>query len=129
MAEFILGGYDLSAYTEPKKLSVTRKNIFEDISLTDLSGVSIPKVIGCYYEITANVTALPEEIATALISASASEAISVTFPLPGGGTSVLTNTFARPELTVSAVRELTDGDYYDITISLRSENVYSDDCL
>jgi hypothetical protein len=129
MVEFIIGGYDLSAYTEPKKLTVSRKNIYEDIELTDMSGVSKPKVIGCYYEIGAAVTALPEETATALLSASAGNTLSATFPLPGGSTVSKTLNFIRPELTVTAVTERTDGDYFDILIKLRSENIYSDDCL
>jgi hypothetical protein len=129
MVEFNLGGFDLSAHTEPGKMTVTRKNIYEDISLEDSSGAEVFKVIGCYYEITANITALSEEIATALISSASGESLPVTFPIPGGGSNVLTKTFARPELTVTAIRERTDGDYYDITVKLRSENIYSDDCL
>jgi hypothetical protein len=129
MVEFVMGGFDLSAYTEPKKLTVSRKNIYEDIALTDMSGVSKPKVIGCFYEVGAAVVALPEETATALISASAGNTLSATFPLPGGNGASKTLNFIRPELTVTTVTEKSDGDYYDITIKLRSENIYSDDCL
>ncbi|MDR0992694.1 MAG: hypothetical protein LBL87_07360 [Ruminococcus sp.] len=129
MVEFIMGGYDLSAYTEPKKLTVSRKNILEDIAVTDMSGVSKPRVIGCYYEVGAAVTALPEETATALLAASAANTLSATFPLPGEVSASKTLNFIRPEMTVAAVTEKSDGDYYDITIKLRSENIYSDDCL
>jgi hypothetical protein len=129
MVEFILGGFDLSAYTEPKKLIIKRKNIYEDISLSDSAGVPIPKVIGSFYEIDGSVTAVPEETATALISAGSAHSISVTFPICGNGGASRTLDFTRPELTVTAVTERTDGDYYDIKMTLRSENIYSDDCL
>jgi hypothetical protein len=129
MVEFIIGGFDLSAYTEPKKLIVKRKNIFEDISLSDSAGVPIPKVIGSFYEIEGNVTAVPEETAAALIAAAALPSVSVTFPSHGNGGVSRTLDFTRPELTVTAVSERTDGDYFDIKLTLRSENIYSDDCL
>jgi hypothetical protein len=129
MVEFVLGGLDLSPYTEPKKLTVTRKNIIEDISLTDSFGTAIPKVIGSFYEIEGSITAVPEETATALMNASAAKTVEVTFPLPGSGGASRTMNFTRPELSVTSVCEKTDGDYYDIKISLRSENAYSDDCL
>jgi hypothetical protein len=129
MVEFVLGGLDLSPYTEPKKLTVTRKNIIEDISLTDSFGTAIPKVIGSFYEINGNITAVPEETATALMNASGAKTVEVTFPLPGALGAARTMNFTRPELSVTAVCEKSDGDYYDIKISLRSENAYSDDCL
>jgi hypothetical protein len=129
MVEFILGGLDLSPYTEPKKLTVLRKNIVEDISLKDSFGTAIPKVIGSYYEITGNLTAVPEETAAALIGASAAQMVSVTFPLPGSENSSHTMDFTRPELSVTSVCEKSDGDYFDIKLTLRSENTYSDDCL
>jgi hypothetical protein len=121
----VINDIDLSGFTEANHYTVTRKNIYEkEASEQNRSAV------GCKYEISASLTGIPDDVASAVNAQMLSPTCNVEFTLPHGSESeTLTMVFSRPEITLTSVSSMSDGDYWDEEIRLQSENVYSDDCL
>jgi hypothetical protein len=124
----VINNTDLSVYTEPKNYTVKRKNIYDEINADDGFGTSIKRAVGCTYEIKASLTGIPHETAAAINASMLTPECEVTFTMPEEF-SEKTLTFSRPEVVLTAVRSMSDGDYFDETITLSSEKIYSDDCL
>jgi hypothetical protein len=135
MAELIITGtnntFDLSPYLEEEGYTVRKVNIYDDYEYSDNRGNRTRPVIGYRYEADVKLTAVPEEVIANLNAAmtAASFDVSFTFPDSSLAGENVTVRVSRPDITVTAVQQYSDGVYWDESVKLVSEDYYSDDCL
>jgi hypothetical protein len=119
--------FDLSPYLEEGLYTVRRVNVYDDFSYTDEGGHTIRPIAGYKYEIDVSLTDVPEEVIASVNAAMTEFAFSIEFDFPPSGS--VTALFTRPDISVTAVRRLSDGVYWDEKLTLLSEEFYSDYCL
>ncbi|MDR0946185.1 MAG: hypothetical protein LBM87_00355 [Ruminococcus sp.] len=119
----VINNTDLSCYTEPKHVLIKRHNVYDEFDEGN-----VKRAVGYFYEIKTELTGIPDETAASINASMLEPLCEVTFSMPGSSNE-LTLMFSRPEITLIAVRSMSDGEYFDETITMSSEKVYSDDCL
>lgn len=135
MAELIIGteqnAFDLSPYLDKQGYTVRKVNIYDDFEYSDSHGERIKPIIGYRYEADVKLSAVPEEVIAALNAAMTAAAFDAAFTFPDNANlgENITARCSRPDITVTAVRQYSDGVYWDEQLVLVSEAYYSDDCL
>ena len=115
-----IGNTDVSEYVTAEGYTVRLvQKKSENSSFSKYDGTEVSKVLGYYYEISASLTLVPDNLSKALAAAMSEEQFNVNFtdPFGGGSAKFLRNDSASFEVTA----ELDDGLYWDINISLRSD--------
>jgi hypothetical protein len=135
MAELIITGtgstFDLSPYLEEEGYTVRKVNIYDDYEYSDARGNAARPIIGHRYEADVKLSAVPEEVIANLNAAMTAAAFDVSFTFPDSSLSGenVNVRVSRPDITVTAVHQYSDGVYWDESVKLVSEDYYSDDCL
>ena len=118
----IIGGVDVSEYTERENFSVSKVWKISD-SFTNYDGTEITDRSGWNYNIKASFENIPDTLMYKLTAALDSDSISITFTDPHSRSEDMctTDTFLRGESTGGTVScELDDGLRWNISISLDS---------
>lgn len=134
MAQLTIGNgvssFDLSPYLEENGYTVRKVNIYDDFDYTDTHGDTVRPIIGYRFEADVKLSAVPEEIIASLNAAMTAASFNCTFTFPHSTEDdTITASFSRPDITVTAVKQYSDGLYWDEKLTLLSEPFYSDDCL
>ena len=117
----IIGGVDFSEWVEADSYSCIRRDIVPH-SFTNYDGAEYPRS-GYRYELSVNLSELPEAAASALAKALDHDVIPITFTdlLSDSEDDTTTASFKRPEeIGGSIAAETDDGDLWDMKISLTS---------
>ena len=125
----IIGGVDVSEYTERENFSVSKVWKTAD-SFTNYDGTEITVRSGWNYNIKASFDNIPDTLMYKLTAALDSDSISITFTDPHSRSEDMctTDTFLRGESTGGTVScELDDGLRWNINISLDSVFHAADD--
>lgn len=124
----IIGGVDISEYVETESYSV-RKVQKVASEFTRYDGSDVMKRSGYYYELSVNFEDIHNAVILSLISALDSDKIEITFTDPHSA-DCTTASFQRGESTGGEIsKELDDGLYWNLGISVKSEIIPAEGCL
>lgn len=109
-----IGNADLSMITEQEGVRIRSSPVFSD-EFTNVKGVKRRKVLGVQVDLSAELTMVPEAVASAVVTACNADAVSVSYKNPNAVTTV----FERPEIEIIPVfAESDDNSYWNISISM-----------
>lgn len=119
-----IGGADVSEYVlaEGYTVRLVQKRS-DNSSFTKYDGTEISRILGYYYEISASLLLVPDDLSKALAEAMSEEKFNVDFTDPFGLGSAEFLHSDNTSFEVTA--EVDDGLLWDIEISLRSELINS----
>lgn len=119
-----IGDADVSEYVLAEGYTVRQvQKKSENSEFTKYDGTEVSRVLGYYYEISASLLLVPDDLAEKLAAAMSQEKFNTVFTDPFGGGSAEFLRSDNSSFEVSA--EVDDGLLWDIDISLRSELVNS----
>ena len=120
----IIGGVDVSKYVlaEGYTVQLVQKKS-ENSNFTNYDGRSVSKILGYYYEISASLLLVPDELSQALAAAISADKFNADFTDPFGKGNAIFLRDGNASFVVSA--EVDEGLLWDIDISLKSELINS----
>lgn len=122
-----IGNTDVSEYViaEGYTVRLVQKKS-ENSSFSKYDGTEVTRVLGYYYEISANLTLVPDDLSKSLATAMSEEKFNVDFTDPFEVGEVGNAVFLRSDSSSFVVStEVDDGLLWDIDISLKSELINS----
>lgn len=115
-----IGETDISEYVSPESYSVRLvQKKSENSGFIKYDGTEVISVIGYYYEISASIEMIPDELARELASDISEEIFSCTFTAPFG--SGCANFRRDGDVRFEVTAELDEGLYWDVSLALKSE--------